>query len=107
MKKEPEPFLWLNPTEMLKISRKLGLHLHGCFVTLMMETAESNGVINFDNAVALLAAVPEMNEDKARQALSDLVSKGVMTREGETLTLTAFGTSIVPDYDDWEPTDHD
>lgn len=36
--KEPEPFLWINPQDMLKISRKLGLHLHGCFVTLMMHT---------------------------------------------------------------------
>jgi hypothetical protein len=107
MKKEPEPFLWINAEEMLKLGRKLSLHLHGCFVTLMMETAETNGIIEYGKAVDRLAAVPKMNEAKAKKAIADLVRKKVISREGDTLTLTPFGSNIVPDYDDWAPSDPD
>ena len=90
---------------MLKLGRKLSLHLHGCFVTLMMETAETNGIIEYGKAVDRLAAVPEMNEVKARKAIADLLRKKAISREGDTLTLNAFGSAIVPDYDDWAPKD--
>ena len=55
MKKEPEPFLWINAEEMLRFGRKPSLHLHGCFVVLMTETAEQNGVIEFGKVVERLA----------------------------------------------------
>lgn len=100
---EPEPILWINPQDMLTISRKLGLHLHGCFVTLMMHTAEANGVIDYGNAVQILADVPQMDTAKAKSAIKGLTDKEVIRRDGDTLTLTPFGTSVVPDYDDWAP----
>lgn len=90
---------------MLKISRKLGLHLHGCFVTLMMHTAEANGVIDYDSAVRILADVPQMDAAKAKAAIKDLTKKAVIRRDGDTLALTPFGTSVVPDYNDWAPKD--
>ena len=102
----PEPILWINPQDMLKISRKLGLHLLGCFVTLMMHTVEANGVIDYDGAARTLTDVPQMDSTKAKAVIKDLIKKEVIRRHGDTLTLTPFGTSVVPDYDDWAPTDY-
>lgn len=102
---DAEPILWINPQDMLKISPKLGLHLHGCFVTLMMHTAEANGVIDYDGAVRILTDVPQMDATKAKAAIKDLIKKEVIRHDDHTLTLTPFGTSVVPDYDDWVPKD--
>lgn len=101
--KAPEPFLWINPQDMIEISRKLGLHLHGCFVTLMIQAAETNGEIDHDCAVRALADVPQMDATKAKAAISDLIAADIIKRDGDMLTLTPFGSSVVPDYDDWGP----
>jgi hypothetical protein len=99
---EPEPFLWMNTDDMIALSRKLGMHLFGCYNAITMRTAEENGVLSFDAAVNMLARQPHTNETQARAAVEALIAAEVIQRKGDILTVLAFGTSIVPDYDDWE-----
>jgi len=103
--RDPESILWINSEDMLKAGRKLGAHLHGCFVTLMMHTAEANGEIDYDGAVRILADVPQMDATKAKAAITDLIAAEIIRRDGDRLTLTPFGSSVVSDYDDWAPRD--
>lgn len=106
-KSEPEPFLWIKPDEMLAMGRKLGMHLYGCYIEITMRTAEENGVLSYDAAVNMLVQPPHTDEAQARAAIHELIAAKVIRRTGDTLTVVAFGTSIVPDYDDWQPKDPD
>ncbi len=60
---EPEPFLWINPKDMLKIGRKLGPHLAGCHFELANMSAKNNGVMIESDAILILADAPKMNMD--------------------------------------------
>lgn len=102
---EPEPILWINPREMLAISRKVGAHLAGCHFELVNMSAENNGVLSESDAVLILSDAPEMDMERAQKNVNELIDAGLITREGSTLTLTVFGTAVVPDYDDWEAKD--
>ncbi len=104
MNKKPDFFLWVDPNYVAETARQVGWHLHGCLFELTMHTAETNGQIDIDQAVGLLASALQIDRTAARQAILDLLDRGQLSRDGDLLTLTAFGTHIVPDYDDWEPT---
>ena len=99
---EPEPILWINPKEMLGISRRIGAHLSGCHFELVNMSAESNGVLSESDAVLILSDAPKMDMERARQNVAELIEAGLIKRDGETLTLTVFGKTVVPDYDDWD-----
>ncbi|MDG1129148.1 MAG: hypothetical protein P8N68_08605 [Paracoccaceae bacterium] len=101
--KKPECFLWVDATYLRETAQTIGWHLHACLFELTMHTAETNGTIGFDQAVEMLARALETDRARARRAILDLLDRGQLSREGDLLTLTAFGTSIVPDYSDWEP----
>ena len=101
MAKESEPILWINHRELLKISRKLGPSLSGCHFELVTVSAEANGRISENEAIAALAAIVSMNEESARQAISDLIAAGMMTLRDGILTLAVYDSVVVPDYDDW------
>lgn len=53
----------------------------------------------------LLTDLPDLTPEEARQTIDELVAVGLIERDGETLTLTVFGKTVVPDYDDWEAKD--
>ena len=46
-----------------------------------------------------------LDATKAKAAINALTKKAVIRREGDTLALNPYGTSVVPDYDDWAPKD--
>lgn len=102
---EPEPILWINPKEMLAISRRVGAHLAGCHFELVNMSAETNGVLSESDAVLILSDAPEMDMERAKRNLAELIDAGLIQCDGETLTLTVFGKTVVPDYDDWEAKD--
>lgn len=83
------------------------MHLYGCFIEITMRTAEENGVLSYDAAVNMLIRQPHTNKAQARAAVDGLITAKVIRCEGDILTILAFGTSIVPDYDDWETKDAD
>ncbi|MDX5381772.1 MAG: hypothetical protein LPJ92_02130 [Rhodobacterales bacterium] len=103
MNKKPECFLWVDTNYVQRTARAIGWYLHACLFELTMQTAETHGTIGFDAAVAMLARALQTDQARARRAILDLVERGQLSREGDMLRLTAFGTSIVPDYADWEP----
>jgi len=105
MTNEPEPILWINPKEMLEISRRVGRTTAYWHFELVNMTAHSNGVVSQDDAILILTDLPEMTANEARQTIEELVSAGLIKRDGDTLTLTVFGKTVVPDYDDWAPKD--
>ncbi|MBC7165471.1 MAG: hypothetical protein H5U15_10835 [Roseovarius sp.] len=43
-----------------------------------------------------------MDMQRAGQNIEELIEAGLIERDGETLTLTVFGTTIVRDYGGWE-----
>jgi hypothetical protein len=104
-KSEPESILWIKPDDMIAMSRKLGMHLYGCYIEITMRTAEENGVLSYAAAVNMLVTPPHTDKAQARAAVDELIAAEVIRREGDILTVVAFGTSIVPDYDDWEAED--
>ena len=68
-------------------------------------TAHSNGVVSLEDAILILTDFPEMSVEEARQTINELVAAGLIERDGDMLTLTVFGKTVVPDYDDWETKD--
>jgi hypothetical protein len=106
-KSEPEPILWMNTDDMIALGRKLGMHLFGCYNAITMRTAEENGVLSYEAAINMLVQPPHTDKIQARAAVDELIAAEVIRREGDILTVVAFGTSIVPDYDDWEAKDPD
>jgi hypothetical protein len=102
MSEKPECFLWVDTTYLRETAQAIGWHLHACLFELTMNTAETNGRIGFDQAVDMLVRALETDQARARRAILDLLARGQLSRDGDLLTLTAFGTSIVPDYADWE-----
>ena len=48
---EPEPILWINPKEMLEISRRVGRITAYWHFELVNMTAHSNGVVSVNDAV--------------------------------------------------------
>lgn len=105
MNDEPERILWINTKETLEISRKVGLHLAGCHFELVNMSAETNGVLSESDALLILEDSPEMASERARQNLAELIDAGLIQKDGETLTLTVFGKTVVPDFDDWDATE--
>ena len=105
MNDEPERILWINTKEILEISRKVGHHLAGCHFELVNMSAETNGVLSESDALVILEDSPEMTPERARQNLGELMDAGLIQKDGETLTLTVFGKTVVPDFDDWEATE--
>ena len=103
MNKKSECFLWVDTTYLRETEQAIGWHLRACLFELTMNTAETNGTIGFDPAVDMLARALETDQASARRAILDLLDRGQLARDGDLLTLTAFGTRIVPDYSDWEP----
>lgn len=105
MTNEPEPILWINPKEMLEISQRVGQATAFWHFELVNMTAHSNGVISQEDAILILTDLPEKTAKEARQTIEELVCAGLIKREGDTLTLTVFGKTVVPDYDDWATKD--
>jgi predicted transcriptional regulator len=65
-------------------------------------SAWSNGVPLQSNAVLILSDAPGMDMQRAGQNIEELIEAGLIERDGKTLTLTVFGTTIVRDYGGWE-----
>lgn len=86
---------------MIAMGDKLGMQLYGCYIEITMRTAEENGVLSYDAAVNMLVRPPHTDEARARAAVDKLIAAEVIRRTGDILTVVAFGTSIVPDYEDW------
>ena len=97
---DPEPILWINPKEMLEISRKVGRVTAYWHFELVNMTAHLNGVVSVTDAVLMLTELPDLTNEEARQTIDELVAAGLIERDRETLTLTVFGKTVVPDYDD-------
>ena len=102
MNDKAEPFLWINHADMRAIGQRLGMHLYGCFIEIVMHTAETNGEISYEGAVNLLIQEPHTNDEQAKDAVDALIAAEVIRKNGTILTIVAYEKSIIPDYDGWD-----
>lgn len=57
------------------------------------------------DAILILTDFPEMTSEEARKTIGELIDAGLIQKDGETLKLTVFGKTVVPDFDDWDATE--
>lgn len=88
---------WMDTEVRLRMIKQQDIHLFGC-LTVLEAYAGPSGEIAYSKAVDYLTASPDMSERKAKKALARLVEAGWVTRTGEVISITGYGSRNAPDY---------
>lgn len=87
-------YLWLDREFMGEMARKFGSDLSLRFL-ILASCADTQGKVDYQKAVDVLAADRDMNKIKARKAIARLLGVGMATEKGRSLALEGQGTSFI------------